>query len=259
VDNILADESYWSSIWKSAGGREAISPSLLTEPTTRWTDDAMRSHLAPGRRFLEVGVGGSAWPAHVARAYGAEAWGIDFSPTGLATVARCVGHQHLIKLIEGDFFDPTRLPKKGFDVVYSGGFVEHFPDYRPVMIRLAELLAPGGVVVTSVPNLCGINGSLQKLVDRETYDRHMVISPELLDRMHASAGFAQIERAQFLGVIDIGAVNFARLASQMPEPLLKVIQYSLARLRRAGTLLHERTHRHGSRWLAPMVGGVYAT
>ena len=232
---------------------------MLTDPTTRWVDDAMRSRLAPGRRFLEVGVGGSAWPAHVARAYGAEAWGIDFSRTGLETVARCEGRQHLIKLIEGDFFDRSRLPRHGFDVVYSGGFVEHFPDYRPVMIRLAELLAPEGIVVTSVPNLCGVNGTLQRLLDREVYDRHMVISPERLDQMHAAAGLAQVERAQFLGVIDLGSVNFARWEERMPGPSWRVLLYSLAKLRRAGVLVHERTRRHGNRWLAPMVGGVYAS
>jgi 2-polyprenyl-3-methyl-5-hydroxy-6-metoxy-1,4-benzoquinol methylase len=258
LEKNLANRTYWESVWKTSGGRETISPSLLSDPTTAWIAGAIRARLAPGRRFLEVGVGGSPWPAHVAREHGAEAWGIDFSRTGLETVERVPGSQHLIKLIEGDFFNSPKLPKASFDVVYSGGFVEHFPDCRPFMKRVAELLAPDGIVVTSVPNLCGVNGTLQKLLDRETYDRHLVISPERLDEMHATGGFAQIEPAKFVGVIDLGAVNYAVWAERVPGLLWKVIDYSLAKLRRAGALTYQRTHRHGNRWIAPMVGGVYA-
>ena len=92
----------------------------------------------------------------MAKSTQAECWGIDFSRAGLAATqdsARALGVS--VELVEADFFDVAALPKESFDVVYSGGFVEHFPDVQPLAQRLCELVRPGGVVVTTVPNLAG--------------------------------------------------------------------------------------------------------
>jgi SAM-dependent methyltransferase len=260
VQTALTDETYWDSVWSFTDGHSDTRPALVqADPTVRWRAENIGRHLGPGRRFLEIGVGGSPWPAHVARRHGAEAWGIDFSRAGLALAARAVTeNQNLVHLIEGDVFDRDKLPANAFDVVYSGGFVEHFPTPQPVMKRIAELVTEDGFVVTAVPNLCGLNGALQKLVDVETFQRHVVISPTALDEAHALGGLVPIVPARYVGVIDVAAVNFSRLASKMPPLALRALQYTLAKARQAGILYDELSARNGGRWLAPMVGGVYA-
>ncbi len=259
VQTALTDELYWDKVWNfNSDHATEAAPSVERGPTTEWIDASIGAHLRPGRRFLEIGVGGSPWLAHVAEKYGAEAWGIDFSRPGLELAARAVTKdRHLVRLIEGDVFDRSKLPSAAFDVVYSGGFVEHFPSPQPLMERLAELLTPGGVLVTAVPNLCGLNGALQKLVDVETFERHVVISPARLDAAHASGGMVPVKPASFLGVLDPSAVNYSRLAVRMPPLMLRSLQFSLAKLRHASEWLGGRTGTSGGRWLAPMLGGVY--
>lgn len=255
----LTDESYWNSVWDfSAAHSDTLPPAIIPSPTTRWLDEQFARALAPGKRFVEIGAGGSAWLGHVADKYGAEAWGIDFSRQGLQLCTRAVSSRPaLVHLVDGDVFDRDKLPMGAFDVVYSGGFVEHFPEPAQLMRRLAELLAPGGICVTAVPNLCGLNGRVQKWVDRDTYDKHVVISTQRLDATHALGGMTPLVPAQYLGVIDVGAVNYLKLAEALPSLVSRGLQFSLAKVRRAGELYDRVTHKSGGRWLAPMVGGVY--
>ena len=100
-------------------------------------------------------------------------------------------------LVEGDLFDRSHLPEHAFDVVYSGGFVEHFPSPGAVMERFLELAAPAGVVVTLVPNLGGLNGALQALADPDTFARHVVHTPAVA-RRRARRGRPRPRRARAL-------------------------------------------------------------
>jgi SAM-dependent methyltransferase len=259
VDNALTDETYWNAIWNFTGGHEATpAPPDEAEPTTKWRERAIAAYLGQTRRFIEIGAGGSPWPAFVTKKYNAESWGIDFSQPGLQLAAKAaLANNQSISLVAGDVFDRNLLPSGYFDVVYSGGFVEHFPISLPVMQRLGELVKEDGVVVTAVPNLCGLNGRLQKLVDLETYNRHVVISPAALDAAHAAAGLVAVEPARFVGVIDLSAVNLTRLAQYLPSLMFRALTFAMAKLTLAGYRIDERTGIDGGRWLAPMVGGVY--
>jgi SAM-dependent methyltransferase len=256
----LTDQSYWDSVWSFTDEHLREAPVVGDGLHQRHLMECFRRRLRYGDRFLEVGAGGSAWPAHVAAHLGADAWGIDFSHGGLGIAAACAGRDGVrVQLVEGDFFDASKLPAGTFQVVYSGGFVEHFPEAAPLMQRFAELLAPGGVVVTAVPNLDGVNGLLQRLCDRDCYQRHVVFTPASLDAAHELGGLVPVEPAQFLGVMDLGSVNFSRLASRMPAPALKLLWAALSSSRRAGEELASRLGQsHGGRVLAPGIIGVYA-
>jgi SAM-dependent methyltransferase len=255
----LTDQSYWDSVWSFTDEHLREAPVVGAGLHQQALMQIFRRRLRPGTRFLEVGAGGSPWPAHIASRLGAEGWGIDFSRGGLGIAAACASRDGVrVRLVDGDFFDREKLPAGAFEVVYSGGFVEHFPDPLPLMQRFAELLAPGGVVVTAVPNLDGVNGLLQRLCDRECYDRHVVFTPASLDHAHALGALVPVEPARFLGVMDLGSVNFSRLAARMPAPALKLIWAALSSSRRAGEELASRLGKNdGGRVLAPGIIGVY--
>jgi SAM-dependent methyltransferase len=257
----LTDQHYWDDVWTFTDGTSG-GEAPRVEAGDRHQAELERvfaAHLAPGARFLEVGAGGSAWPGYLAAHQRAEGWGIDFSRAGLAMAARAAEREGAeVHLVEGDVFDPALLPAGSFAVVYSGGFVEHFPDAAPVMRRLAELLAPGGVVVTTVPNLAGVNGVLQRWVDPDCFARHVVFTPAALDAAHALGGLSPVERARYLGIVDLGSVNFSRAAAKLPAGVLRGIWAGLSLSRRAGEALARRLGAgDGGRWLAPNLIGIY--
>jgi 2-polyprenyl-3-methyl-5-hydroxy-6-metoxy-1,4-benzoquinol methylase len=255
----LTDRDYWDRVWAFTDDDQTPRIHVDVDQHQAFLDRTFAARLAPGRRFLEVGAGGSAWPAHVAARYGAEGWGIDFSRPGLEMAARAARRGGVcVSLVEGDFFDPTKLEAGSFDVVYSGGFVEHFPDAAPLMARLAGLLAPGGVVVTTVPNLQGLNGWLQRLADPECFARHIVFTPSTLDAQHALGGLVPVLAARHLGVLDMGAVNFLRLAAHLPSVVLRLLWLFLSGSRRIaeGAAAVARV-RDGGLWLAPSLIGIY--
>jgi SAM-dependent methyltransferase len=255
----LTDQSYWDSVWSFTDEHLKDAPSIGADLHQMELMRRFCAYLGTGRRFLEVGAGGSAWPAHVAARLGAEAWGIDFSAGGLSIAAACAARDGVrVRLVEGDFFDAGKLPSGTFDVVYSGGFVEHFPDAAPLMRRMAELLSPGGVVITAVPNLDGVNGVLQKLVDADCYARHIVFTPDSLDDAHALGGLHPVEPAHFFGVMDLGSVNFSKRAAQLPTTALKLLWAALSQSRKAGEKLAGTLGKSdGGRFLAPGILGIY--
>lgn len=251
----LTDRSYWNHIWSSVA---TSSIDLVGDPRQAWIDRCLRTRLRPGRRFLEVGVGGSQWPVHAARVYGADSWGIDFSRPGLTAVDRAARAARVaVRLVEADLFDESALPRAAFDVVYSGGFVEHFADAGPLMRRLATLLRPGGVVVTSVPNLLGINGLVQRVVDRACYDRHVLFTPRSLDAAHFCGGLVPVSSARYLGVLDLGAINFGPLDG-LPKELRRVFWVALGLSRSAAEGLGFMLGRSdGGKLLSPSLCGAY--
>jgi SAM-dependent methyltransferase len=162
-----------------------------------------------------------------------------------------------IRLVEGDFFDRARLPAGHFDVIYSGGFIEHFPEPENLMQRMSELLSPRGVVVTSVPNLHGLQGGLQKLVDRDCWTRHVAFTPSSLDAVHALGGMRPVCATGYVGVLALDAVNFS--GPELPPLVLKLVFATLTRSHRAAEAIARSLRiSHGGLWLSPALVGVYA-
>jgi SAM-dependent methyltransferase len=114
-----------------------------------------------GLRVVEIGSAPGNHLIRMREAFGWEPFGIERSPAGAAlNRARFVSagiDPH--NVIEGDIFDDgIAAPLAGsFDVVVSRGFIEHFPDPAPVIDRHLDLLATGGTLVVSIPNMRGVN------------------------------------------------------------------------------------------------------
>ena len=256
MQELRGDQFPWAAI--SRTGDRVVVPRIASAMTDRFLVRVFAMHLGRGGRFLEVGAAGSPWLGHVARTLGAEAWGLDPSPLGLARAARAAADvRDRLTLVAGELHDRALLPAGTFHVVYSGGWVERLPSSRPTLERFTELVAPDGVVVTVVPNLRGVNGALQALADRDTFARHVVHTPETLDAVHADAGLVPVERTRYLDLVDLGCVDWTRLAGRLPRQLWRAVSYGLSLSRRAGIAVAARTDADGGRLLAPMIGGVY--
>jgi SAM-dependent methyltransferase len=120
-------------------------------------------------------------------------------------------------LFLGDLFDPSIVPRARYDFVFSLGLVEHFADGTAAVRALADLLKPGGTLLTIVPNLTGTWGFIQKRLDRAVYDVHIRHTPATLDELHREAGMDTVEPARYFGGFGPLVMNAPRFADAYPR------------------------------------------
>jgi SAM-dependent methyltransferase len=206
---------------------------------------------------LEVGCGGSRWLPYFDCFLNCEVWGIDYSLKGLHLAKRNLLATSACRLVLGDFFDERLLPKNYFDLIYSLGFIEHFDTPDSVTERFLDLLKPGGIVVTVIPNFVGPYGTLQKLVDDRVYRKHIVMNRYELDRTHYTQGLFEHTSACFFGCFGPGVVNFGRLNSPFWKigrfiyPAISFCQQSVC------WTLHSLHCDFESQFASPYILGIY--
>lgn len=119
-------------------------------------------------RVLDVGCNTGAFGEAVKTARpGTEVWGVEPD----AGAAERAG-QHLDRVLQG-CFDPTLpLPEAHFHAIVFNDVLEHMPDPWAALNHAAPLLAPGGVVLASLPNLLHLDTIWPLLHDRDfRYER----------------------------------------------------------------------------------------
>ena len=157
-----------------------------------------------GLRFLEVGCAPGGWMAFFQKEFGYRVDGVEYVPEAAGLARRnleMLGVEG--EVICDDLFEMREAAKK-YEVVFSGGFIEHFRDTNDVVARIADLTQDH--VVTLVPNLFGINGAICKTVRPEVYDKHVLIDPETLREAHEKAGLT----TQFCGYV--GGLRLIKIA-----------------------------------------------
>ena len=120
------------------------------------TDGAAAAPL----RFLDIGCGSGAG-VRAAADLGWDALGLDIDPQliregrgQLQVDLRCV------PVLDAE------LPAGSFDLVRLRDVIEHLPNPRDVLARVAELLAPGGVALFVTPNEAGLATRLRVALRR---------------------------------------------------------------------------------------------
>src|SRR3989442_3673505 len=140
----LTSEEYWESSWRRR--RTPTPPRASWYPDRRFIElfgslgDRNRS------KVLEVGAGGTRWLPHLGLTWGAEVWGLDYSPRGCA-VARdaLAGAGVRGTILERDLFDRNDDLLERFDLVSSLGLVEHFDDASVAVGAISRYVRPGGL------------------------------------------------------------------------------------------------------------------
>jgi len=254
------------AMWKEGGGYYSQDPAEIARHPLLPEVGRIRDRrilelfdryggLARGSRLLEIGCGRSRWLPFLAKERGVEASGVDIEPYA-AELARAnlLGCGVAGEILCRDAFVLRQNEDllERFDLVYSMGVMEHFDDVVDRLAVLARYLRPGGRILTTVPNLHGVNWALQRLADRETLEMHVVYDPARLRRAHEQAGFRTIASG-YRGFFD-GYLSSAGRAPEGPRRRLH------ARLSRAGgiageawTRLCRGTVTPETRWLSPHV------
>ena len=99
--------------------------------------------------MLECGAGSAQVSLYMAK-QGYDCTMLDYSNDGLA-----LGEENFKKTgIKGTFIlgdvEKMRFEDSTFDIVYSGGLIEHFKDVRPIFKEMVRILKPGGLFAADI-------------------------------------------------------------------------------------------------------------
>jgi SAM-dependent methyltransferase len=150
-----------------------------TQYTAEWidpADDSLRKNhdkdqsfrflqrfVEPPVSFLDIGCG-TGRLLYLARRAGWDVKGLELSASMAARVSAALG----VPVAVGDFLamDPDPEDLGRFDAVALRHVLEHLPDGRLAMLRIARLLRPGGVLLLEMPNVESLSKRMNRLLVR---------------------------------------------------------------------------------------------
>lgn len=190
----LTDREFWLHFWETKPGiNQPIPQKNLYYPCF----DKVLKQYPHIRSAIELGGFPGTYSVYLKKKYQLDAAFLDYvvHPQVLETFLKANNlNTGDIKALEADLFNHTVVQQ--YDFVFSLGLIEHFLNTEEILKIHLDFLKPGGILFILVPNFLGLNGWLQKQVEREFYDKHYLecMHPEVL-----------IEHAKKLGLQDIDA------------------------------------------------------
>lgn len=176
-----------------------------------------------GAKVLEVGSAPGDFLVKIHEMYGFIPYGVEYSEPGVVR-NRQVFDCHNIdpdNVIHADFFDEKfqQQFEQYFDIVVSRGFIEHFTDVEDVVEKHLHVLARGGYIIVSIPNLSrwSIYGICSSLINKKRLQMHNlnIMSKEafskLFDRKDLSCLFCDYYGTLRLSLLGGSTKLFVRL------------------------------------------------
>ena len=202
----MTDPALWDATWRPTRLPKVLS--FEHHVNRRW-DQLFSRYLAGrgGATVLEVGCAPGSWLIYFHDRWGLLPTGIESSPVGAELTRQNAAMSGTpVRVIEADLFDP--VIDERFDVVWSGGLVEHFDDLSIPLARLREFVVPGGLLITAVPNLDGSLYSWLRGHTNPTFlDVHRVLTPADLEGAYRQLGITP-EKVGYFGTWNLEVVNF---------------------------------------------------
>lgn len=256
----LTDAAFWDSNWEKRGLPEPINPHSARSRDLFYAQfhGKLRlafAGLAPATtRLVEVGCGSSAWLPYFAKEMGFQVCGLDYSDVGCQQTRAVLAREGVTgEVLRADMFDLPAAVKGAFDVAFSFGVVEHFEPPERCVGAIGDLLRPGGLMVTVVPNMRGALGDMQSWVDRSVFDMHVLHTEETLARAHTAAGLDVIESNYFFGVNFGWVIENNAPPSPLRWPKLKTLSALRWGSRLSWWLEHNLAPLPPSRLLSPAI------
>ena len=181
MGNALTTIEKWEKEWKNFPLPAIVKPSY----DLRFL---LESHLPAGSeyRLIEIGCAPGRWMVYFHEKYGYAISGIEYGKKAADLTRRNLEMQGIEAEVLAEDFFRAKIDPGSYDVVFSGGFIEHFRDLPVVVKRICALSRR--YVVTLVPNLSGVNGLISKTLRPAVYAEHTLIDRVFLERLHAASG-----------------------------------------------------------------------
>jgi 2-polyprenyl-3-methyl-5-hydroxy-6-metoxy-1,4-benzoquinol methylase len=207
----LTETHYWDRVWQAKTDVRADPTLAQRSYVTAVTTHIYRRRLPRDQRwrFLEVGCGTGRQLVNFHRNFGYAVTGCDYSETSCATARKTLEAAG----VEGTVLNQDLFTLSGeYNVVYSGGLIEHFTDPKAVLAKFASLLAPSrGILISTVPNLSGLSGFYHRALKPETFTTHRVVTERQLRQWYTELGLRNIE---------VGAVG-SLIPHRFPRDMLR--------------------------------------
>lgn len=213
-----AGKDYWDRAWSEEDWPPDIDPAASRiwahrdQVFHREIQSAMQTVAArDGGRpsVLELGCARSAWLPYFAREFRCRVAGLDYSELGARQAAERLAELGIPADVRcADLFAPPPDWIEAFDVVAWFGVAEHFEQTALAVRAAARYVRPGGLLLTEIPNLAGLNGWLQRLFHKPVYDIHVPLTAPDLAGAHQDAGL-QLLSSRYLVPTDFGVIDLA--------------------------------------------------
>ncbi|MDP8982369.1 MAG: class I SAM-dependent methyltransferase [Acidobacteriota bacterium] len=133
--------------------------------------------LSRGLSVLDVGCGSGVHGAELKRVHGHRVVGVDLSAESVAKANTRLEEAYVADVTKPELYPFFGVQK--FDLILFSDILEHLNDPSDVLVRHFQLLAPGGQVLISLPNVAIWNVRLSILAGRFEYQ-----DTGTLDRTH---------------------------------------------------------------------------
>jgi 2-polyprenyl-3-methyl-5-hydroxy-6-metoxy-1,4-benzoquinol methylase len=208
-----AGVGYWNGVWQRTALPPPFDPrtrglkSLPARQLHRYFELAFAGYATRGKQLLEIGCGNSAFLPYFSRHFGFEVSGIDYSQLGCVTAERMLERENVRgEIVLGDLHHPPDCLVRRFDVAFSGGVVEHFSDTARCIYACSRFVRQGGTLITLIPNLAGLMGPLQKLLDRSVYEVHVPLTKTDLVSANRTVGLT-VKSCDYIVPLALNALN----------------------------------------------------
>jgi len=229
-----AGKSYWDDVWMDSPLPLPVNPKethLDNYVNVRFHEFFASLFLksdSRGKHLLEVGCAKSAWLPYFSQQFAFQVFGLDYSEIGCRQSQEILAKAGINgEIVCADFFSPPASMLGTFDVVVTFGVVEHFTDTRACLEAMARFLKPGGLLVTSIPNMTGWLGTIEKMINRPVYDIHVPLDAVALRQAHQRAGVKVLKCQYFLfthfGVLNLNGLHPSSRAWKIKTISIKVL------------------------------------
>lgn len=191
-----AGEEYWSNYWKSVSIPDLLQPKnksyrhFQTRLYDRFFKEGLKNEKTENKSILEIGCANSVWLPYFHLEFKMKLFGLDYSEVGCEMERRLLQkHDIPATIICSDFNNPPEEIIGKMDYVVSMGVVEHFTNTEEVIRSFSKFLKPGGILITTIPNVAGVGGFLQKTLNKQVYDIHVPLTLSDLKKGIEKAGF----------------------------------------------------------------------
>ncbi len=254
-----AGKTYWERKWKDAMLLRSISPNLpdANHYLDRHFHDFFCGVLSDketrNKKLLEIGCARSVWLAYFAKEFGFRVYGIDYSEVGCQQAIRFLANEGVEgQIVCADFFSPPESMIGQFDVVISFGVLEHFENTDGCISAFSKYLKQKGIMITNIPNLLGLIGLIQNMINRAVLDIHVPLTPEDVVEAHQKNGLETLSCNYFLSA-NFGVLNFDNLRDSFIYPW---ILQSFCWMNRAIWFVEKSIRINPNRWSSPYINCV---
>lgn len=232
-----AGKAHWEGIWNELSAPDPVNPrdlSVRNYINRRFHQEFMQAlsgMQTEGARLLEVGCANSAWLPYFSREFGMKVAGLDYSTLGVEQERDVLARAGVDgEVFCADLFDPPAEALQAYDVIVSIGVAEHFEDTSQCIAAMARLLRPGGIMITIIPNIPGLVGTLTRIVNPYVFHIHVPLTAEQLKAAHEQAGMTTSRCDYFMG-LNSGVANLAGLdKNRLSTRVKRVILAAMVRI-----------------------------